>query len=461
MDGVLRKVAVAVMGGVLLAAPAGAADPLEERVRALERALGEAQKEIRSLRDELQDREAAAPTAAPTAAAAPPAAPAAAAQSSEAERTVLAVAEKLSRFKPFGDLRIRYEGFYNRPGAPGSPVLDRDRARLRARVGFVYKHDDELSATLRIATGNPDDPISTNVTFDKAFTHENVNLDWAFLTFTPGERFGLRPGRLSLTAGRFPIPTFRTGQMLFDDDLAFTGFTETVTLLDEPHGPLERLDLHAVQASFAEVSNGADGWMIGGQLHPRATVGPLVVEGGLAHYWWHRPDLIAQELNTNSALANSNLLTTRTTPTGTVVTGYQSGFSHTDLALAVTHPDAWFHMPFSVFGDVLYNWRAKHDSDRVGLFGGAALGRTKARGDWKVSAYYERLEREAAISAFTYSDFGPGGTNQQGFVLGAGYQLLDPLTIESTVHFTNYIDRPAGMTNPTLVRLQVDAILKF
>jgi hypothetical protein len=451
MKGFIRSTTAAVLGGAMLASTAMAAPPIEERVRALEKEISALHKELDARKEEDARRQAEALKAA--AAPAPP--------PSEADRTMHAVAEKLSHFTPFGDVRLRYEGFYNRSATRGSTILDRDRARLRARIGFTYKHDDELSATLRIASGNPNDPISTNSTLDKLFTRDTVGLDWAFLTFTPGERFHVRPGLLALTGGKFPNPMFRTGEILFDDDLAFEGFAETVALLAAPHGPLERLDFHAIQASFAEVGNGADGWMIGGQIHPRATFGDVVVEGGLSHYWWHKPDLIAQALNTNSALFNSNLLTTKTTPTGTTITGYQSGFSHTDLALAVTVPDTLFHMPLTTFGDVLYNWEAKNDHNQLGLRGGASLGKTKARGDWKIGAYYERIEREAAISAFTFSDFGPGGTNQEGPVLQIAYQLADPLTIQATTFFTNYIDRPAGTTNPTQVRLQVDAQLKF
>ena len=41
------------------------------------------------------------------------------------------------------------------------------------------------------------------------------------------------------------------------------------------------------------------------------------------------------------------------------------------------------------------------------------------------------------------------------------YQLLNPLTVTVRSHFTNFINRPAGMTNPTLTRLQLDAQVKF
>jgi len=46
-------------------------------------------------------------------------------------------------------------------------------------------------------------------------------------------------------------------------------------------------------------------------------------------------------------------------------------------------------------------------------------------------------------------------------VVGAEYQLLNPLTVSVRSHFTNYINRPVDTTNPTLIRLQLDALVKF
>jgi hypothetical protein len=46
-------------------------------------------------------------------------------------------------------------------------------------------------------------------------------------------------------------------------------------------------------------------------------------------------------------------------------------------------------------------------------------------------------------------------------VVALEYQLLDPLTLTARNYFVNFIDRPAGMSNPTLFRLQLDALLRF
>ena len=46
-------------------------------------------------------------------------------------------------------------------------------------------------------------------------------------------------------------------------------------------------------------------------------------------------------------------------------------------------------------------------------------------------------------------------------MVGVEYQLLNPLTLSVRSHFTTFINRPAGVTNPTLTRLLLDAVVKF
>jgi len=144
----------------------------------------------------------------------------------------------------------------------------------------------------------------------------------------------------------------------------------------------------------------------------------------------------------------------------TAITGFQSGFNQSNATLSATIPNVVAAQPLRFFADYVYNWDAVND-DASGWQSGLRLGQTKVQGDWSLYGFYEHIEQEAAISAFTYSDFGLGGTNVEGPVVGAEYQLLNPLTVSVRSHFTNFINRPSGMTNPTLTRLQLDALVKF
>src|SRR5205823_10830513 len=111
-----------------------------------------------------------------------------------------------------------------------------------------------ISATIRAASGNINDPISTNETLTNNFTRKNFNLDWGYLTFTPGQTFGIRPGAVSINAGKFPLTMFRTDELVFDEDVTPEGLNETFQLLAQPHGPPDQVTRHAFPWTFAEIA---------------------------------------------------------------------------------------------------------------------------------------------------------------------------------------------------------------
>src|SRR5216117_119586 len=454
---VKRGLVGAVVAVLLTVAVSGGAEtPTEKRLRQLEETLRKTQEELRELHRQLDQQKAIGQATEKQVE-----------QTAEETKTATAEAKKavalpdwLKRTTVFGDVRYRHEGFYHQPHKAKQVIGARNRERIRARLGVKVAFSDEISATIRGATGDPNSPVSYNETLSGGFTRKHFNLDWAFLTFTPGASFGIRPGVASITAGKFPNPIFRVGQLVFDDDLAPEGASETFTLLSRPMGALDQVKVHALEWTFNEVSNNQDGWMFGGQVNPSMHFGNLQLEAGLGQYWWLNADQIAQSLNTNSSLTNTNLLTTQTVGGKTTITGYQGAFNQSNATVAATWPNLVGTQPLRAFADYVYNWQAATD-DSHGVMAGLTLGQTKTRGDWSVTGWWEHIGQEAAISSFTYDDFGTGGTNLEGPVAEINYQLLNPLTVTVRSHFTNFINRPAGMTNPTLTRLQLDAQVKF
>src|SRR5581483_11063292 len=191
------------LGAVLAASPARGAMTAEQRIRMLEEELRKTQQELQELKAMVKQQQAVGQ-----------------ATQKQVEETRASVAEAtqkakaslpdwLARTTLFGDVRFRHEGFYHQPAARGAKVTARNRERIRARLGLRFAYSDEIAATFRLASGNPDDPISPNETLTGDFTRKHVNLDWAYLTFTPGKSFGLRPGVASINLGKFPNPVFR------------------------------------------------------------------------------------------------------------------------------------------------------------------------------------------------------------------------------------------------------------
>jgi hypothetical protein len=392
---------------VTLAAPGRAETPVEKRLRILEEQLRQAQDEIKHLRGQVDQQRAIDQATQKQVS-----------QTAEESKTAAAEAKKsvelpdwVKRTTLFGDVRFRHEGFYHQPHVKGAVVTARNRERVRARLGFRVAFSDELSATIRGASGNPDDPISPNETLTGNFSCKHFNLDWAYLTFAPGQSFNLRPGVASLTLGKFPNPIFKVGEMVFDEDLSPEGMGETFQLLGKPVGFLDQVKLHGLQWVYNEITNKEDGWMFGGQINPSMHFGAVQVEAGLAQYWWLNSDQIAQAQSRNTtsfdttgrpianstfnstiAGSNTNLLDMATIrpprlANGTqpasfsAITGYQSGFNQTNATVATTIPNLVGTQPLRLFADYIYNWQAATD-DAHGWQAGARLGQTKVRGDW-------------------------------------------------------------------------------
>jgi hypothetical protein len=167
-----------------------------------------------------------------------------------------AVPSWVSRFTPFGDIRIRYEvdsypvGNDNtgsfpsfnaiNTGAPFDtsqnnnnfpPELNvdqrRDRVRLRVRIGTAIDLGEGFTSGLRIATGENDSPVTENQSLGAAnsaqggnFSKYAVWLDRGFIKYEVG---GLPDKDLSVSFGRFDNPFFTTSGMIWADDLGFDG----------------------------------------------------------------------------------------------------------------------------------------------------------------------------------------------------------------------------------------------
>ena len=160
------------------------------------------------------------------------------------------------RFHVTGDIRTRYEGDlfpdgnvtgetvnFNviNTGAPFDintltqksgliPTYNvdenRNRFRLRARIGAGIDLGQNFYAGMRIGTGSDDQPVSENQTLGSAsgqggnFSKYQIWLDRGFIRYEVG---GEEDRDFSVTAGRFDNPFFNTS-MMWADDLAFDGF---------------------------------------------------------------------------------------------------------------------------------------------------------------------------------------------------------------------------------------------
>ena len=168
-----------------------------------------------------------------------------------------AIPEWVPKFRFFGDVRTRYEGDfypdsnddtgafpnfnsintgapYDVAGTAFSPQLDvnqdRERFRLRARIGADIDLSDGWTAGIRLASGQDDSPVSENQTMGLAnngqggdFSKDSIWLDRAFLKYEAQVDDDANKD-FSITVGRMDNPFFST-TVEWARDLAFDGLT--------------------------------------------------------------------------------------------------------------------------------------------------------------------------------------------------------------------------------------------
>lgn len=97
---------------------------------------------------------------------------------------------------------------------------DRDRARLRARLGMDVDLYDGFWGGIRIATGDSNSPVSFNQSLGGSggnFSKYAIWLDRAFVKYTPWND-------VTLSFGRFDNPFFSPTDLVWHQDLGFDGF---------------------------------------------------------------------------------------------------------------------------------------------------------------------------------------------------------------------------------------------
>jgi hypothetical protein len=211
----------------------------------------------------------------------------------------------------FGDVRVRNESrFFDKNneltfvnigainnGSPYNtgpnaatlpPILnsskDRNLSNFRARFGLTDQIDDDLTATIRLASGSDNQPVSTNQTMGNYFNKDGVWLDQAFIKYAPDLGFA----HASLTAGRMPNPFVKT-DLVWDEDVNLDGIAASIdhTFLSDDAG--NGLNLRLTGGAFP-LSYVADDFPTNATSDQKAGSGAAkyVFAGQLGADWTHQ-----------------------------------------------------------------------------------------------------------------------------------------------------------------------------
>jgi hypothetical protein len=363
---------------------------------------------------------------------------------------------------------------------------ERHRLRIRARLGGEFDLLDGFTAGMRIATGNDGSPVSTNQTLGGSggnFSKYSLWLDRAFLKWETGAEAaeGELDGGLALTFGRFDNPFFRTSEIMWDNDLGFDGFgvqarQELVPGIT-PFASAGLFPIYNTEFNFASNNpakfESIDKWLYGLQggldLRRGTKFGAKFgiglfefdnVEGRLSDPFLPlgakdagntditRPSF-AQRGNTYMALRDiipdplNNFGTSQQYQYFGLASRYQvlsyngrvdlNFFEPVQVSLLGEYAVNLAHDPEQIEAIAVNNRGPLAEGQSFGRYAGGDtawnLGiqfgkdRFEKAGDWNTSFGYRYVESDAVLDAFNDSDFGLGGTNVEGFTVGAQVAL--------------------------------------
>jgi hypothetical protein len=356
-----------------------------------------------------------------------------------------------------GDLRFRYEGFYNQGFDALADARSRTRFRARARAQLAGKIDNHFDWAIRLASGSFDDPVSTNQTLGDFYDRKPIAIDRAFLHFTSDSK----PVNFDVYAGKFDF-TWKKTPLTFDGDLQVEGLSERVRFSLGDDTPLRAVTVTAWQLPMKERSVGADAFIFGGQVLTDWTWSKnwsSSLSG--AFHDFEQVDLIPIFTGVSPTLVNAGLEfgTTNTVAVNpfTGLPEYRSEFRAIDLIGDVTYKgiERW---PITVVAEWLHNTSA-FNNQRDGGYASLQVGQRRERDDIYFDYNFYKAEREVFPSVFMESDV-TIQTNSVTHWLTGAYMVRKNVELRSQYYFTRRLQTTSPV-NRWLNRWQLDMIYNF
>jgi hypothetical protein len=411
------------------------------------------------------------------------------------------------------------------PAILGNELSARNRFRLRARLAMRGQIGKQFDWGLRFASGTLTDVTSTNQTLTDFFNRKQFALDQAYITYRPAAVPGLR-----LQGGKFETPWLFT-EMTFDADIQPEGLNESYTR-DFKHDVFKNLTLVAWQLPMLERQSafvlGADGRasidasrrggrdlaLYGAQARTRLALGDKTsLTLSAADLYYSGTQFISPAQFFGGQLQVPVTVTipaTGTTPARTVagfaavprdmlVAGsslgvsiantnavnrdgrLSSGFNLADFIARLEFTQSK-RFPVNVVFNFVTNTQA-HDvvladasgANRIlkndenhGFWAEIQAGKTRERGDLLFNYTFTRIEKDAVLTPFNFSDIVQPSDVR-------AHRLFFTYTADPRVLFTvtglvsqrpnglagAFGQTPAGSLNRATTRLQFDTVFRF
>ncbi|WP_397452735.1 putative porin [Pseudomonas sp. NA-150] len=339
-----------------------------------------------------------------------------------------------------GDVRLRQETV-KADGQTNSQ--DKNRQRVRVRLGAYTEINPEVSTGIRIATGSDNSANTTNQDLNNYFTKKDIWLDLGYIDYHP-----TAVKNLHLIGGKIKQPWVSEGDIIWDSDINPEGLAATYQ-----YDVNDKFQLFA-NGGFFTLKDNVDGngtqfsndlRMYTGQIGTRfKPLDNLKVTLGGSLYSFDG-DHSSPLPGTAGAIAGNALAIN-----GNTINKYRlyEGFGQADISGLM--------VPLSFYGQLVSNSEASSGQDTAWLFGA----KSTVFG-FNVDYNYRDVQRNAVVGAFTDSDFANGFTASRGHKLNINHDIGKNFNLGATYFMANSDAAVSGVKDADVNTLQLDAVAKF
>jgi len=305
------------------------------------------------------------------------------------------------KIKIKGDLRLRQENNKGTSTKDGN----KDRQRIRARIGVYADVADNVQVGVRLATGGS--TTSANSTLEDDFDMKSIYLDLAYINWQP-------LNGLEVIGGKFKQPWEKvTGAMVWDGDVNPEGLALRYTT---PFAGAKLIATagHLVMSESSNDTVSEDAKVTFAQLAAKFKIAGSKTKVGVSIFDFDARNGTLPSIGLgNSADTEFNL---------------SEVFAETNIQLG---------LPVKLYGHYVKN----NDASGVNSSEDTAwlLGVGTKMGNWKASYDYRDTEANAVNSTFNDSDFAGGNTDSKGSRWKLAYKIDKNFSIATT-----YLDTEIG-----------------
>lgn len=345
------------------------------------------------------------------------------------------------RIRLDGDFRYRYETI----DPEGSPR--RERNRIRGRANIRAELADDVEVGFGLATGG-DDPVSTNQTLGGGGSSKPVALNLAYVDWKVADG-------LHVLGGKFKNPLVKVGKqaLMWDGDWTPEGVALSYRR--------DRFFANAIGTYLeSDTRRGNDNFSWGAQFGATGEIGGAKFKGGIGYYSIQTK---GESTTFGDADDSGDYLGNSAVEDGGLACGTTAGTSCAylyDYLLTEVFAEAAFNIgdwPAVVFLDYVNN--SDPSDNNTGWTAGTRIGQTKDRGQMQFSYLYADKEADSMLGLLTDSDFGGGGTDNQGHFLQLNYGVNTSWSIGAQ-YFINETEVSTG-SKSDYDRLMIDTQWKW